>query len=84
MTTFQEGFTGDSEIKVFIIRSLKFFLTQTRGVRFDEYHKGAGMFERLGFAVFPRLGKEKEGERREREEVERSAGGPSGTHEVKK
>lgn len=42
------------------------------------------MFERMGFSVYPRMGKEAEEVGREREEIEEGVGGPSGTHVVKK
>lgn len=38
----------------------------------------------MSFSVYPRMGKEVEREERNREEVEGSADGPSGTHGVKK
>lgn len=36
----------------------------------NEYPKGDGMFESVGFALYPGLGKEEEREERQREEVE--------------
>lgn len=42
------------------------------------------MFEKMGFSVYPRMGKEVEGEERKREDVQGSADGPGDTHGVKK
>lgn len=54
------------------------------GFYVDDYHKGAGMFERMGVSVYPRVENEVEEEERGREKIEGGVGGPSGTHVVKK
>lgn len=58
--------------------------SKTLGFCVDEYHKGAGMFERMVFSVCPKVENEVEEEGREREKIEGGVGGPSGTHVVKK